>query len=389
MKGEHVLRHREGIWHGIWSDMMIETSYMKFGKGPSGIIGQKTKPRTLQIWAKSQHTYSEILQSMDSIREKDESTITNHKEETVGRMKADEIDKVKLQNFLQTCLHPLQDSNHPKNALCNIYTGQMADSKVNVNKSVEIGKKQMASYQASLPDGFQTTITKEVVTMKDATRSSTKNKSAEVYNTEIIFSRVMYLLSAGHIQIDDLFKYELAPVPTALFKDTGEGRYPTSKADLKNALKVEVSTRNISPDAIVIDGCAMLHSAVHWPKGGKVDDFLAGVRYYISKKLSAADVYLIFDRYREFSIKSDTRHEIKSDTRQERLDQYCSFHTLTKTSPLPSKEVSLPVTKTKVQLTEMVKADLMENLPVFANKFIITSKRHPRATSLWQTIRTT
>ena len=35
MKGEHVLRHKEGIWNGIWSDMMIETSYMKFGKGPS------------------------------------------------------------------------------------------------------------------------------------------------------------------------------------------------------------------------------------------------------------------------------------------------------------------------------------------------------------------
>ena len=66
---------------------------------------------------------------------------------------------------------------------------------------------------------------KEVVTKKDATRSSTKNKSAEVYNTEIIFSRVMYLLSAGHTQIGDLFKYELAPVPTALFKDTGESRY--------------------------------------------------------------------------------------------------------------------------------------------------------------------
>ena len=124
-------------------------------------------------------------------------------------------------------------------------------------------------------------------------------------------------------------------------------------------MKVEVSTRNISPDAIVSDGCAMLHSAVHWPKGGKVDDFLAGVQYYISKKLSTADIYLIFDWYRKFSIKSDTR--------QERLDQYCSFHMLTKTSPLPSKE-------TKVQLTEMVKADLMENLPVFANKFIIISK---------------
>ena len=50
----------------------------------------------------------------------------------------------------------------------------------------------------------------------------------------------------------------------------------------------------------------------------------------------------------------------------------CS-HTLNKTSPLPSKQVTSRVTKTKVQLIEMVKADLMENLPVFSNKFMITS----------------
>ena len=47
LKGEHVLRYREGIRNGIWSDMMIETSYMKFG--PNGIIGKTTKPRALQI----------------------------------------------------------------------------------------------------------------------------------------------------------------------------------------------------------------------------------------------------------------------------------------------------------------------------------------------------
>ena len=131
---------------------------------------------------------------------------------------------------------------------------------------------------------------------------------------------------------------------------------------------------------IVIDGCAMLHSAIHWPKGGKVDDLLAGVRHYISKKLSTADVYLIFDRYREFSIKSDTR--------QERLDQYRSFHTLTETNPLPSKEVVLRVTKTKVQLIEMLKTDLIKNLPVFAKKtHNHIKRRHPRATSPGTTIK--
>ena len=43
------------------------------------------------------------------------------------------------------------------------------------------------------------------------------------------------------------FQCELAPIPTALFQDTDEKRYPTSKTDLKNALKVEVSVRNIIP----------------------------------------------------------------------------------------------------------------------------------------------
>ena len=57
----------------------------------------------------------------------------------------------------------------------------------------------------------------------------------------------------------------------------------------------------------------MLHSAIHWPKGEKVNNSLAGVRSYISNKSTKSDVYLIFDRCKEFSIKSDTR--------QEKLDQ--------------------------------------------------------------------
>ena len=113
--------------------------------------------------------------------------------------------------------------------------------------------------------------------MKETGKSGTNNKTVEVYNTEILFSRVMFLLSDGHIQMEDLFKYEFAPVPIALFKDTGEGRYPTSKAFLKNALKVEMSTRTIVHDAVIIDDCVMLHSAIYWPKGGKVNDFLAAV----------------------------------------------------------------------------------------------------------------
>ena len=33
MNGEHVVHLKDGLPIGIWSDMGIETTYMKFGKG--------------------------------------------------------------------------------------------------------------------------------------------------------------------------------------------------------------------------------------------------------------------------------------------------------------------------------------------------------------------
>ena len=106
-----------------------------------------------------------------------------------------------------------------------------------------------------------------------------------------------------------MFEYELSPIAKSLFKKNDDPRYPLNKADLKNGLKVEVTTRNVKPEALFIDGCAMLHSAIYWSKGGKVEDLLKGVANYISKSLSDADVYLVFHRYRECRIKSDTRME--------------------------------------------------------------------------------
>ena len=114
--------------------------------------------------------------------------MTTNKEEKEGRMKADLTDKIKLRKFLKTCLHPLDDQNHLKDALCNIYTGQMADSKVNVNKAVEIGKKQMASFQDSLPDGFRLTIKEEVVTMKKQPSLEQRTKH-QMCTTQISFSQ--------------------------------------------------------------------------------------------------------------------------------------------------------------------------------------------------------
>ena len=169
---------------------------------------------------------------------------------------------------------------------------------VNVDIAIEIGRKQMTSLTGSLTEGFRLKIN-EVATMK-APKDAKKRKVAEVFNTELILSRVI-CHSADKVKINDLFSYELAPAPTALFKDTGERTYHRFQADLKNALKVELSVRNIIPAATLKDGCAMIHRILYSPKGGKVSDLIFGLRSHVLKILSLSDVYIVLKKQENFT----------------------------------------------------------------------------------------
>ena len=48
MKGSHVMRHTQGLWNSIWSDMFIETTFMRYRHGKAGVIGITLKPETLK-----------------------------------------------------------------------------------------------------------------------------------------------------------------------------------------------------------------------------------------------------------------------------------------------------------------------------------------------------
>ena len=48
MDGEHTVHHKTGLFNGLWTDMGIETTFMRYGKGRNGIIGITLKPGTLK-----------------------------------------------------------------------------------------------------------------------------------------------------------------------------------------------------------------------------------------------------------------------------------------------------------------------------------------------------
>ena len=92
--------------------MAIETSYMKIGKGPSGLIGVTTNEKALKVWAKGHHLCGEVLSELESVRERNENIRDKHKEEYAGRMKSDKRDREQIQKTLKKCIYPLMIENH-------------------------------------------------------------------------------------------------------------------------------------------------------------------------------------------------------------------------------------------------------------------------------------
>ena len=131
--------------------MMIEKTFMKFGKGLTGIIGKTKNLRIIQIWVKSQHKCSEVLQNLDELRNRDDWLMTKHRENT-AKITNDQVDK----------------------------------------------------FQSSLLEGFQSKIKRKAVTMKTS-EVAKKKKTLWSYNTEIILSMELCLNFTNKLKINDLF----------------------------------------------------------------------------------------------------------------------------------------------------------------------------------------
>lgn len=99
--------------------------------------------------------------------------------------------------------------------------GKLAPPSVNVERAVEIGTLQMNGFQKSLPKGYYESIEKKVHTMAETKKGISVGPKI-VYDTELIYSRVIGLqASTRDVDIKDVLSYELSPIPTALFDESG------------------------------------------------------------------------------------------------------------------------------------------------------------------------
>ena len=166
--------------------------------------------------------------------------------------------------------------------------------------------------------------------------------------------------SSREVDIHDILAHELAPVPTSMFSDSGDMRIAKGKSQLKRLLQKQTSVRHTakSISCTIIDGSTILY-VVHWPVNGTVADFVVNMKSYIQRKLACGDVYMIVDRYRDFSTKSCTRSGRGSSASR--------VHKLGPNMQLPPKNIVLAVPANKKQLIAAIVDAIIQDLHFHQN----------------------
>ena len=181
-----------------------------------------------------------------------------------------------------------------------------------------------------------------------ATKWRSKTSTEEGYGTKLLFGRFIYLLSTDEIEFEDLFGLF---IPTSLSNEIDEPRYRKSK----------VIFTKVTERANIINACKfqccfhwwleMLPDTVHLSKGEKMVDLIDGVKKFILKYLHFTDVYLIFNRYYNYNVKSNAWAA--------RVKNFKNGHNLLCQCSLPSRDDTLSCTKLKVHLKQNLHVNLV------------------------------
>ncbi|KAH3748959.1 hypothetical protein DPMN_183448 [Dreissena polymorpha] len=146
--------------------MFIETTFMRYGHGPGGIIGITLKESALKRWALSLHICSHLIQDIKCTRNIEEESA--HPIVLIGRI---------FKRKFDTCIDPMNPAEHSTGVL-NIVSGRIDNECVNVDDALAIGMEQMIAFENTWPEGFHSKLT---------------NKAGTIYDTDLIYGRISRL----------------------------------------------------------------------------------------------------------------------------------------------------------------------------------------------------
>ena len=200
------MRHQEGIWNGVISNLFDEQTAIRIGKG--GLKGMTLSLEMIAEWIDSfpiTAYFSDTMEHLYAVPADASETrnVPRHKEEGQRWREIDADDRRRISIELSKMSHPIEDqSSH----LYNIASGSFAppESQINVAESVSISKKIVSEFRASLPSGFPATISSPLKTMENL-KKGVKVSDTTMFNLETIFVRLLTIGQQGEMELAHIF----------------------------------------------------------------------------------------------------------------------------------------------------------------------------------------
>ena len=123
--------------------MMVETTVMRYGHGPAGMIGITLNESALEGWARNLHVSSVLEQSLLRLKGNEKNkNVTHYKEESKARMKRDRIGRDKLRRYLVAFIAPFSVHGDPLEIVF-IHSGKLSTKEIYVDSCKTVGEKQL------------------------------------------------------------------------------------------------------------------------------------------------------------------------------------------------------------------------------------------------------
>ena len=238
---------------------------------------------------------------------------TSHPEMGKSRIKEDEE---KVQNVI-SCFDEWVNPFFQQNELVSISTARAAPAEVceDLSKAHQLGEEAYAQFKVDRLETGKVKFDSRMSTLKLKTFSSLrKEKIVKVKGKEFVlkagkalFGRIILVAQVRKVNMPDVLKYPLGPVPYALA--TVEGSIcKTVKSTLASALQRKVSSESNLPArrATIIDGMSLVQKV---PGGIETFGQIASCILSMAMKSDGDSerIDIVFDTYRNCSIKQCER----------------------------------------------------------------------------------
>ena len=305
-KGFFVVRRSSQYWTGISPDLCIEQSLMCSLKSSGGLTrGRGMDEITRNIWILSRPVCTSTIEHLRSLLNINYQTSYQHAKLSEAVLKRDQEDMRIMTEFVA-------ERNIFGGDLRNIANGVTASSSVNVEDCISVGEKILLKMTDSPVKEYVFKKADKAIPMPCLSVIKIGNETTSI-DPMLLFQRLILILTQSDENMEDILKYELSTIPTALFDDTCMMRDP-SKAKLAEHLwKQQESHKyvdNIENCSYVLDGGALLHK-IEWDRGDKFGDILDQYVKHIKinyVKSTTEDVTVVFDSYDSNPTTKDHTH---------------------------------------------------------------------------------